>query len=64
MPPKSISRPAAMLCVSGTDGAAWQVCFDPEAPAGDALRPLAALLLALARREVTGEAKNEEGPGD
>jgi hypothetical protein len=53
-----------MLCVSGTDGAAWQVCFDPEAPAGDALRPLAALLLALARREVTGEAKNEEGPGD
>jgi hypothetical protein len=40
--------------VAGADGEAWQVCLDPEAPAGDALRPLAAMLLTLARREETG----------
>jgi hypothetical protein len=47
--------------VSGTDGASWEVCFNPDTRGGDALRPLAALLLTLARREASEDPKNDTG---
>lgn len=53
------SRPAPPAAPAVT----WDVVVDSAAPPGDVLRPLAALLLARARRRLAEERAEREGEG-